>query len=162
MADLFDDLPVPDVNWYPEWLAPATAAYALKQLIDEVEWRQDMMGTPAGRVPLPRLTAWQGEPEAVYVYSGIRNVPQSWTPTVAELRAAGIDVRGPLPPDPMVCFFTRIFSTHCFRCTLAIVCFLVLHRQRTNLLHCPWIDRVFLLGEGRKSNADCQNYYGNL
>ncbi|MEA3087652.1 MAG: hypothetical protein QOC89_5349 [Paraburkholderia sp.] len=88
MADLFDNLPAPDVDWYPEWLAPGAAARALTQLIDEVEWRQDMMGTPAGRVPLPRLTAWQGEPDAVYVYSGIRNLPQAWTRTVAELRAA--------------------------------------------------------------------------
>jgi alkylated DNA repair dioxygenase AlkB len=46
------------------------------------------MGTPGGRVPLPRLTAWQGERDAVYVYSGIRNVPSAWTPAVAELKAA--------------------------------------------------------------------------
>ena len=88
MTDLFNDLPTPDVDWYPDWLAAAEATRALAQLIDEVEWRQDTMGTPAGRVPLPRLTAWQGEPEAVYVYSGIRNVPQPWTPTIAELKSA--------------------------------------------------------------------------
>lgn len=88
LHDLFDDLPKPDVGWYPDWLAPEAAARALVQLIDEVAWRQDTMGTPAGRVPLPRLTAWQGEPDAVYVYSGIRNVPQAWTATVAELKAA--------------------------------------------------------------------------
>lgn len=86
--DLFDDLPKPDVAWYPDWLAPEVAQRLLAQLIDEVAWQQDSMGTPAGRVPLPRLTAWQGEPDAVYVYSGIRNVPQPWTPAVAELRAA--------------------------------------------------------------------------
>ena len=88
LHDLFDDLPKPDVAWHPDWLAPEAAARALAQLIDEVAWRQDTMGTPAGRVPLPRLTAWQGEPDAVYVYSGIRNVPQAWTATVAELKAA--------------------------------------------------------------------------
>ncbi|HZZ09777.1 MAG TPA: alpha-ketoglutarate-dependent dioxygenase AlkB [Paraburkholderia sp.] len=87
MADLFNDLPTPDVDWYPEWLAPEAATAALVRLITEVQWRQDMMGTPAGRVPLPRLTAWQGEPDAVYVYSGIRNVPQPWTPAVASLKA---------------------------------------------------------------------------
>ena len=52
----------------------------LLQLIDEVAWKQESMGTPAGRVALPRLTAWQGEADAIYVYSGIRNVPQAWTP----------------------------------------------------------------------------------
>lgn len=88
MTDLFDDLPTPDVDWYPDWLAPADAAQRFARLIGEVEWRQDMMGTAAGRVALPRLTAWQGEPDAVYVYSGIRNVPQAWTPAVAELKAA--------------------------------------------------------------------------
>ncbi|MDE1182581.1 alpha-ketoglutarate-dependent dioxygenase AlkB [Paraburkholderia sp.] len=88
MADLFNDLPVPDVDWYPEWLSPDAAASALARLIDEVAWQQDMMRTPAGRVPLPRLTAWQGEPDAVYVYSGIRNVPQPWTAVVSTLKAA--------------------------------------------------------------------------
>ncbi|MBC8742403.1 alpha-ketoglutarate-dependent dioxygenase AlkB [Paraburkholderia sp. UCT31] len=87
-TDLFNDLPTPDVDWYPDWLAAADAERLLARLIDEVQWRQDMMGTPAGRVALPRLTAWQGEPDAVYVYSGIRNVPQAWTPAVAELKAA--------------------------------------------------------------------------
>ncbi|SDR26681.1 DNA-N1-methyladenine dioxygenase [Paraburkholderia fungorum] len=86
--DLFNDLPTPDVDWYPDWLEPATATRLLTQLVEEVAWRQDTMGTPAGRVPLPRLTAWQGESGAVYVYSGIRNVPQPWTPAVAELKAA--------------------------------------------------------------------------
>ena len=88
MMDLFDNLPTLDVDWYPDWLPPAAAQQTLTQLIGEVAWRQDTMGTPAGRVALPRLTAWQGEPDAVYVYSGIRNLPQPWTPAVAGLKAA--------------------------------------------------------------------------
>ncbi|MGF6778343.1 alpha-ketoglutarate-dependent dioxygenase AlkB family protein [Paraburkholderia sp. GAS334] len=88
MPDLFNDLPAPDVDWYPEWLSPEVASVTLARIVDEVAWKQDTMMTPAGRVPLPRLTAWQGEPDAVYVYSGIRNVPDAWTPAVAELKAA--------------------------------------------------------------------------
>ena len=88
MADLFDDLPTPDVEWHPHWLSASGAADALTRIIGEVAWRQDTIGTPGGRVPLPRLTAWQGEPDAVYVYSGIRNLPQPWTPTVAQLKTA--------------------------------------------------------------------------
>jgi alkylated DNA repair dioxygenase AlkB len=88
MHDLFDDLPSPDVDWLPDWLTADAASDLLNRVIDEVAWQQDSMGTPGGRIPLPRLTAWQGEPDAVYIYSGIRNVPQSWTPAVAELRAA--------------------------------------------------------------------------
>ncbi|WP_109483430.1 alpha-ketoglutarate-dependent dioxygenase AlkB [Paraburkholderia sp. C35] len=87
-ADLFDDLPTPDVAWFPDWLATDAAADVLARVVAEVAWLQDEMFTPAGRVPLPRLTAWQGEPDAVYVYSGIRNVPAAWTPAVAQLKAA--------------------------------------------------------------------------
>jgi alkylated DNA repair dioxygenase AlkB len=86
--DLFDDTPAPDVDWHPDWLPRALADRALAALIAEVAWRQDTIRTPRGRIPLPRLTAWQGEPDAVYVYSGIRNVPAPWTPTVLELKRA--------------------------------------------------------------------------
>ena len=88
MSGLFNDLPAPDTDWYPDWLSPDIAAATLARIVDEVAWKQDTMMTPAGRVPLPRLTPWQGEPDAVYVYSGIRNVPDAWTPAVAELKAA--------------------------------------------------------------------------
>jgi alkylated DNA repair dioxygenase AlkB len=55
-------------------------------LLDEITWQQDSMNTPAGKIPFPRLTAWQGDPDAVYVYSGIRNIPKPWTPTVLLLK----------------------------------------------------------------------------
>lgn len=94
MFDLFDDAAQPDVAWYPDWLTPAEASRALDDVIAQTAWQQDTIGTPAGRVPLPRRTAWQGEPDAVYVYSGIRNVPQPWVPAVAALKAAAEAVCG--------------------------------------------------------------------
>lgn len=86
MDDLFDDLPRPDADWHPDWLAPADADRFHARLVDEVAWRQDTMRTPRGLLPLPRLTAWQGEPDVLYVYSGIRNEPAPWTPAVLELK----------------------------------------------------------------------------
>ncbi len=88
MFDLFDDTPAPDVAWHPSWLAPDAAAEALARIIAEADWRQERIRTPGGWVDQPRLTAWQGDEGAVYIYSGIRNVPQPWTRQVAELRDA--------------------------------------------------------------------------
>ncbi|MEX3694027.1 alpha-ketoglutarate-dependent dioxygenase AlkB [Paraburkholderia sp. BR14263] len=88
MFDLFDDTPTPDVAWHPSWLAPEPAAEALARIIAEADWRQERIRTPGGWVDQPRLTAWQGDEGAVYVYSGIRNIPQPWTSQVAELRDA--------------------------------------------------------------------------
>jgi len=86
MFDLFDDIPKPDIVWLPDWLDAPTASDTLAALLDEITWQQDSMNTPAGKIPFPRLTAWQGDPGAVYVYSGIRNVPKPWTPTVLLLK----------------------------------------------------------------------------
>jgi len=94
MFDLFDDIPKPDIAWHPDWIGADAGCDLMGALIDEVRWQQDHMNTPGGRVPLPRLTAWQGEPDAVYVYSGIRNVPQPWTPAVAQLRDAAQETAG--------------------------------------------------------------------
>lgn len=88
MFDLFDDTPAPDVAWYPSWLAPDAAAEALARIVAEAGWRQERIRTPGGWVDQPRLTAWQGDEGAVYVYSGIRNIPQPWTHQVTELRDA--------------------------------------------------------------------------
>jgi alkylated DNA repair dioxygenase AlkB len=86
MFDLFDDIPKPDIDWLPDWLDAPTASDTLATLIDEITWQQDIMNIPGGKIPFPRLTAWQGDPGAVYVYSGIRNVPKPWTPTVLTLK----------------------------------------------------------------------------
>ncbi|PMS31689.1 DNA-N1-methyladenine dioxygenase [Trinickia symbiotica] len=88
IEDMFGGAPEPAVDWYPRWLKPEDAARALLNLVDEVAWKQDTIGTPGGIKRLPRLTGWQGDPGAVYVYSGIRNEPLEWTPTVLELKAA--------------------------------------------------------------------------
>lgn len=85
--DMFGGVPQVDVDWYPHWLSPDEASIALSALLDEVQWKQDRIGTPGGIKPLPRLTAWQGDPGAVYSYSGIRNEPAAWTPTVQALRS---------------------------------------------------------------------------
>ncbi|MEX3605651.1 MAG: alpha-ketoglutarate-dependent dioxygenase AlkB [Burkholderia sp.] len=86
MEDLFNTLLEPELDWYPDWLPRQTADAFFVRVLVEVDWQQQSIRTPRGLVPMPRLTAWQGEPEAVYVYSGIRNVPAPWTEAVAELR----------------------------------------------------------------------------
>ncbi|MGN6669149.1 MAG: alpha-ketoglutarate-dependent dioxygenase AlkB family protein [Trinickia sp.] len=84
--DMFGGVPQVDVSWYPHWLSPDEAALAFSALLEEVQWKQDLIRTPGGVKPLPRLTAWQGDPGAVYIYSGIRNEPCEWTTTVRALK----------------------------------------------------------------------------
>lgn len=85
--DMFGGVPEVDIDWHPHWLSPDEATLALDALLEEVQWKQDLIRTPGGIKPLPRLTAWQGDAGTVYVYSGIRNEPLAWTPTVQALRS---------------------------------------------------------------------------
>jgi alkylated DNA repair dioxygenase AlkB len=52
-----------------------------------VAWRQREIRIAGKPLLEPRLTAWVGDPEAVYTYSGRRNVPEPWPQVLSELRA---------------------------------------------------------------------------
>jgi alkylated DNA repair dioxygenase AlkB len=56
------------------------------ELRDEIEWRQDTIRMYGREYNVPRLTAWYGDPEATYLYSGIRNKPLPWTDLLSQIR----------------------------------------------------------------------------
>ncbi len=72
-------VPDADVNLYPECFSPKESADFLYRLRSEIPWRQDYLNYYGRQVPLPRLTAWYGDPEKAYNYSHIHNRPRLWT-----------------------------------------------------------------------------------
>lgn len=83
-------LPEADVVFYPEFFPASEADRLLSQLVETTAWRQDSMKIYGKATPLPRLTAWYGDPGARYVYSGIVNDPLPWTAALAEIKK-GVD-----------------------------------------------------------------------
>ena len=75
-----------DIEFWPDFLIPAKAGPLLSTLLDETPWQHSEVVIYGKRVKMPRLTAWYSDPGATYVYSGLRNEPQPWTPTLRELR----------------------------------------------------------------------------
>jgi len=58
----------------------------LSELIDNTEWRQEEI-TIFGKTHLqPRLTAWYGNQESSYSYSGITMEPRAWNQTLLNLK----------------------------------------------------------------------------
>lgn len=51
-----------------------------------IQWRQDAMQLHGKTTPLPRLSAWHGDDDRPYTYSGITLRPQPWNPVLAWLR----------------------------------------------------------------------------
>jgi len=57
------------------------------RLWKELAWQQQEIMLFGRRVRQPRLTAWHGDPEANYSYSGLRLTPAAWHPVLQELRS---------------------------------------------------------------------------
>jgi alkylated DNA repair dioxygenase AlkB len=76
---------VPGIAIYDRYFAD-TELLLLPKLLSDIEAEQQHGTFGDRRVPFPRLTAWYGDSDAVYTYSGIRNVPKPWTPTLELLR----------------------------------------------------------------------------
>lgn len=56
------------------------------RLLTETKWQQREMNMYGKKVLQPRLTAWYGDPDRTYMYSGIRNKPLPWTDVLRELK----------------------------------------------------------------------------
>jgi alkylated DNA repair dioxygenase AlkB len=83
------------------WIGPSEASSLFRQLLDAVAWTQKTIRIAGRQVLEPRLTAWYGDDDAIYTYSGLRNVPLIWLPSLRELRERldrelGIAVNGAL------------------------------------------------------------------
>ncbi len=74
------------IEVWPNWLAPALQRRYFDEMRAELPWRQEHIKLFGKEMAQPRLSAWVGDPDAVYVYSGLVNRPQPWTATMAELR----------------------------------------------------------------------------
>jgi alkylated DNA repair dioxygenase AlkB len=72
---------------FEEWLSAEEAGCFHDTLSREVPWEQKAIRMMGKQVMQPRLVAWFGDPDAIYTYSGLRNVPLPWSPALLELKA---------------------------------------------------------------------------
>jgi alkylated DNA repair dioxygenase AlkB len=69
-------------TYAPAFLDPARADGLLHALSSTCAWSQEFLTMYGKQIPFPRLTAWYGDPDATYRYSGTLHVPRPW---IAEL-----------------------------------------------------------------------------
>lgn len=58
----------------------------LRQLIDDVSWKQESVKIYGKIHAQPRLSAWYGDDNAAYTYSGIKLQPMAWTPLLSDIK----------------------------------------------------------------------------
>lgn len=81
-------LPIPDaeIQWMPALFDPTESAQLFDALYKAVDWRQEEILLFGKRVAQPRLTAWHGDSDAHYRYSGLPLRPVPWTEILLQIR----------------------------------------------------------------------------
>ncbi len=80
------------LEYAPSFIPSEEATDLLEKLIERIDWRQEEMKMFGKVVQFPRLTAWYGDPEASYRYSGTTFQPTPWIPELLSLREKIQDV----------------------------------------------------------------------
>lgn len=55
-------------------------------LLESIKWKQEKMNMYGKEIPFPRLTAWYGDSDKPYSFSGITLKPLSWTSELMEIK----------------------------------------------------------------------------
>ena len=79
-------LPQAELLFDPAFLGSAEATALLARLTAEAAWEQRAIRIFGQEIPQPRLTAWYGDADARYTYSGLTWEPRPWLPALHRLR----------------------------------------------------------------------------
>jgi alkylated DNA repair dioxygenase AlkB len=80
------DLPDADVVYHARCFDAPDADRLFDALRTGVAWHQDHIRIHGRELPVPRLTAWHGDVDRVYSYSGIDLAPRPWTAPLLEIK----------------------------------------------------------------------------
>jgi alkylated DNA repair dioxygenase AlkB len=87
-AESFIDFTLPDadVRLYPALFSGEEADTLMASLLADITFQQDRITLYGKAHDLPRLTAWHGEPNLEYSYSGISAVTKPWTEALLAIK----------------------------------------------------------------------------
>jgi alkylated DNA repair dioxygenase AlkB len=92
--DIFEDKNSPieydledgHIIYYPYFFGRQESDNYFQVLKEEIRWTQEFINMFGNKVPLPRETAWYGDSDRPYTYSGITNIPLEWTNVLREVK----------------------------------------------------------------------------
>ena len=79
------NIPDGDLTFSRTWRESESEDW-MECLRKEIEWEQHRIKIFGQWVDCPRLSAWYGDPGAMYSYSSLSLTPKAWTPTLLEVR----------------------------------------------------------------------------
>ncbi len=76
----------PDIDFNENFFSPEESLIYFDQLRRTINWKQKTIKIFGKDILEPRLTAWYGDADAVYTYSGVKMAPQAWTPELIAIK----------------------------------------------------------------------------
>jgi alkylated DNA repair dioxygenase AlkB len=72
--------------FYPNFFAKSESDLFLENLRTNIDWKQESMNMYGKQVNFPRLTAWYGDNDKAYSFSGIKLEPKTWSKELIEIK----------------------------------------------------------------------------
>lgn len=73
--------------YFPNFFSKSESDGFLKKMIEDIEWKQESMNMYGKEVQFPRLTAWYGDNDKPYSFSGITLQPKKWNEDLLQIKS---------------------------------------------------------------------------
>ncbi len=80
------DMPDAEILLYRNFFDASESSALFQELSQNIAWQQQNIKIAGKSIPIPRLTAWYGDPGTSYSYSGITVNPLPWTPALLQIK----------------------------------------------------------------------------
>ena len=91
--------------YYPYFFSKIESDFYFKELTDNIFWKQESMNMYGKRINFPRLTAWYGENDKPYSFSGITLNPLPWSSNL-------LDIKNKIEPKACVTFNSVLLNRY--------------------------------------------------
>jgi alkylated DNA repair dioxygenase AlkB len=75
-----------ELLYHPSFFDNSECDRIFKTLLETIEWKQDKIMMYGKELPLPRLSAWYGDNNKPYTYSGLTLNPLPWTDELLQIK----------------------------------------------------------------------------
>jgi alkylated DNA repair dioxygenase AlkB len=91
--------------FYPNFFSKSDSDFYLQKLKENIDWKQESMNMYGKQVNFPRLTAWYGDNDKPYSFSGITLNPKPWNTELNEIKQK-------IEPLSNVCFNSVLLNQY--------------------------------------------------
>ena len=96
-----------EILFIRNFLSPTESEKYYEVLLKTINWKQEQISFYGKTYPVPRKTAWYGNEDLNYSYSGIKCCPETWTEELLKIKAA---IEELIPPEIFTSVLMNLYN----------------------------------------------------